>query len=58
MGMTLDMYPPANLVLAAHADALSRLPPTPTRRHAAAMLAETTEGRWPDAFRRYRALPR
>lgn len=58
MGMTLDTYPPADLVLAAHADALSRLPPTQARRHAATALAEAADGRWPEAFRRYRALPR
>lgn len=57
MGMTLDTYPPADLVLAAHAEALSRLPLTPARHHAATRLAAAAE-RWPKAVSRYQALLR
>ena len=56
MGMTLDTYPPADLVLAAHAAALGALPPTPSRHRAATRLADIADARWPEAFCRYRAL--
>lgn len=56
MGMTLDTYPPADLVLSAHADALGTLPPTQDRHRAATQLADVADGRWPDPLRRYRAL--
>lgn len=45
MGMTLDTYPPADLVLAAHAEALGTLPPTPARRRAATRLRDVADGR-------------
>jgi hypothetical protein len=58
MGVTLDMYPPADLVLAAHAEALGALPLTPNRRYAATRLRDVADGRWPEAFTRYQALLR
>jgi hypothetical protein len=58
MGTTLDTYPPTDLVLAAHAEALGTLPLTPTRRQAAERLRDVADGRWPEAFRRYQALLR
>ncbi|MFI7678896.1 hypothetical protein [Actinophytocola sp. NPDC049390] len=56
MGMTVDTYPPADLVLAAHAEALGTLPPTPDRHRAATRLADVAEGRRPEPLRQYRAL--
>ncbi|GAA4252044.1 hypothetical protein [Dactylosporangium darangshiense] len=58
MGMTLQTYPPALAVLAAHAGHLARQAPTAPRHRTAGAIAENLakHDRWNDIVRRYRAV--
>lgn len=57
MGLSLERYPPADIVLAAHAERVSELPPTAARYTSVTQLADAlSDGHWPEPLRRYRAL--